>query len=453
MRVSYTDGGGTRENVSSAPTASVTNANDLPTGRVVPSGTSTQGQTLTADTSGLSDEDGLGSFSYQWLRGGVAIAGATSVSYVLTQDDVGRSIQVRVSYTDGLGTRENVTSTGTSSVENINDPVQGSPVITGAPNPGEELGVNTSNLSDLDGLGATLFYEWFRDGDFIPRQRSSTYTATTTDDGSEITVRVYYTDGGGTVESVTSAAVEIMASGITRIGTAAADRLEGTDGADSLTGMAGNDTLIGQGDSDTLNGGQGADVLIGGDGDDFLFGGAATTDLRDVVYGGTGNDSIDGGYGNDELRGDAGNDTILGSYGADTVIGGDGNDALTGQAFGDDIFGGAGNDFINGGFGHDRVNGGTGADRFYHLGVFNHGADWIQDYNAAEGDVLQFGSAATAADFQVNYTETPNAGTAGVQEAFIIYRPEGRIIWALVDGQAQSSINLILGADTFDLLA
>ena len=47
------------------------NVNDAPTGMVTISGTPTEDQTLTADTSGISDADGLGAFSYQWQRDGV----------------------------------------------------------------------------------------------------------------------------------------------------------------------------------------------------------------------------------------------------------------------------------------------------------------------------------------------------------------------------------------------
>ncbi|UWQ19407.1 hypothetical protein K3551_01100 [Jannaschia sp. M317] len=172
-----------------------------------------------------------------------------------------------------------------------------------------------------------------------------------------------------------------------------------------------------------------------------------------MVFAGEGNDTVFGGSGNDELRGDAGNDSLIGGAGADTVIGGTGDDILTGGSFGDEIFGGDGLDFINGGFGSDRVNGGGGADRFFHLGIADHGSDWIQDYNGAEGDVLVYGGNATRDQFQINVTTTPTAGSAGVQEAFVIYRPTGDILWALVDGDGQAEINLRLGGQVFDLTA
>ncbi len=237
------------------------------------------------------------------------------------------------------------------------------------------------------------------------------------------------------------------------IGSTGDDQLTGQAGNDDISGLEGNDRLDGAGGNDTLNGDDGNDTLIGGEGDDMLTGGTSAADLRDVIYGGPGNDVLDGGPGNDELRGDAGNDTITGGVGVDTIFGGDGDDVLTGQAWSDLIFGGNGDDFINGGFGYDRVNGGAGADRFFHLGVADHGSDWIQDYSAAEGDVLQFGSTATRSQFQVNFTETTDAGTAGVEEAFVIYRPTGQILWALVDGAAQSEINLVISGVEYDLLA
>ncbi|WP_456389596.1 CARDB domain-containing protein [Profundibacter sp.] len=180
------------------------------------------------------------------------------------------------------------------------------------------------------------------------------------------------------------------------------DTLYGGSGNDAIIGEDGADILLGGDGNDDLDGGIGTDILIGGDGDDTMLGGSGRYDLRDRMYGGNGNDSIYGGYGNDELRGDAGDDTISGGPGADRVIGGTGNDILTGGSFGDEIFGGDGDDFINGGFGHDRVNGGADGDKFYHHGIADHGSDWIQDYNAAEGDVLMWGGHdSTASDFLI----------------------------------------------------
>ncbi|MEL7301277.1 MAG: hypothetical protein AAFM92_12920 [Pseudomonadota bacterium] len=212
--------------------------------------------------------------------------------------------------------------------------------------------------------------------------------------------------------------------------------LIGTEARDTLVGSEWDDFIFGLGGNDRLEGGNGSDVLDGGD-------------QGDLILGGNGGDQIEGGEGNDELRGEAGDDTIAGGAGADFIIGNIGDDVMTGSGLSDLVFGGPGNDFVNGGWGYDRINGGTGADKFFHIGIFDHGSDWVQDYNASDGDVLFFGNAsAERDDFRVSVVETPRAGIAGVEEAFIVYIPTGQIMWALVDGSAQSEINLQIAGDS-----
>ena len=91
--------------------------NSAPRGIIGIEGVSTAGQTLTAITAGLSDADGLGTPTYQWIRGttvkdavDVSIPGATNASYTLTQSDVTKDISVKVSYTDNEGTAETINS-------------------------------------------------------------------------------------------------------------------------------------------------------------------------------------------------------------------------------------------------------------------------------------------------------------------------------------------------------
>ncbi|RBI68314.1 hypothetical protein DQW77_16860, partial [Roseovarius sp. TE539] len=126
VRVSYVDGFGRTEFITSVPTAPVSDAsNATATGDVLITGSAMQGETLTADASGLSDPDGLGAFSYAWLRDGTPIAGAGGDSYVLTQGDVGAQISVEVSYTDGGGSNESVTGGPTGTVASNNEDLQG----------------------------------------------------------------------------------------------------------------------------------------------------------------------------------------------------------------------------------------------------------------------------------------------------------------------------------------
>ncbi|WP_139295203.1 hypothetical protein, partial [Planktothrix tepida] len=89
--------------------------NNAPTGTVNIAGTAKQNQTLTA-TNTLADADGLGTFNYQWQESadnGVTwtnINGATNNTFTLSQTQVGKKVQVKVSYTDLLGTAEIVNS-------------------------------------------------------------------------------------------------------------------------------------------------------------------------------------------------------------------------------------------------------------------------------------------------------------------------------------------------------
>ncbi|MDH5191730.1 MAG: cadherin domain-containing protein, partial [Gammaproteobacteria bacterium] len=115
--------GGTTAFSAATETATLTvNAvNDAPTGTVSITGTTTEGDTLTASNT-LADVDGLGSITYQWQRGGADILGATSSTYTLVNADVGFTITVVASYTDGDGTLESVTSNPTAAIADFNNP-------------------------------------------------------------------------------------------------------------------------------------------------------------------------------------------------------------------------------------------------------------------------------------------------------------------------------------------
>ena len=76
------------------------------------------GETLTALTNGITDADGLTnvSYSYQWLADDANIQGATNSTYTLSDEDEGKSIKVRVSFTDDADNAETRTSEATDTV-------------------------------------------------------------------------------------------------------------------------------------------------------------------------------------------------------------------------------------------------------------------------------------------------------------------------------------------------
>ena len=99
------------------------------TGAPAIAGPATVGERLAADATGIADADGLAGvdFTYKWFRvdaDGVSneaeISGATSATYTLTDDDVGKKVKVQVSFTDDLGGEEMRTSATTATVATTN---------------------------------------------------------------------------------------------------------------------------------------------------------------------------------------------------------------------------------------------------------------------------------------------------------------------------------------------
>ena len=90
--------------------------NNPATGAPSISGVLEEDEVLTSDTVSIADIDVLGTFSYQWLADGTAISGATSTTYTLTATEVGDAISLTVTFTDGEGNSESLTSAATPNV-------------------------------------------------------------------------------------------------------------------------------------------------------------------------------------------------------------------------------------------------------------------------------------------------------------------------------------------------
>ena len=209
----------TTNNCSSvAVSVNVADPNSLATGAPIINGTAQVGQTLTADTSGIADSDGLANvaYSYQWLADDTEIAGATGNTYALTSAELGKAIKVRVSFTDGAGNDETLTSTATEPIEaqadgqEGNSPATGLPTISGTAQVGETLTAGITGIADADGLsGESFTYQWVSgDGTTdtdIENATGATYKLVDADQGKAIKVRVTFTDGGGNEETLTSA--------------------------------------------------------------------------------------------------------------------------------------------------------------------------------------------------------------------------------------------------------
>ena len=218
VKVSFTDDANNEETLTSAPTAAVAaKPNSPPTGLPSISGTAQVGETLTTDVSGIADADGLDAdaFGYQWVsndgNADTDIQDATDSTYTLTDDDAGKTIMVKVSFTDDANNQESLTSAATAAVvAKPNSPPTGLPVITGEAQVDETLTAVTSGISDADGLTSVSYsYQWIRsDGGTdtdIEGDTTSTYTLSNSDIGKTFRVRVSFTDDAGHGESLIGA--------------------------------------------------------------------------------------------------------------------------------------------------------------------------------------------------------------------------------------------------------
>ena len=221
VRVAFTDRGGYSETRTSVATGAVAAAPNNPaTGAPTISGMAEVGETLTADTSGIADADGLvnATYSYQWLSDDAEIGGATGSTYTLLASDEGQTIKVRVIVTDDAGNETTLTSSATDEVGFAvqqqgasNTPATGAPTISGTAQVGEELTADTTGITDTDGLTNAVFaYQWLSDDAEIGGATDSTYTLVYDDEGQTIKVRVIVTDDAENETTLTSEATDAV---------------------------------------------------------------------------------------------------------------------------------------------------------------------------------------------------------------------------------------------------
>ena len=164
VRVIFNDDDDNEEKLTSEATAAVAlRPNSPATGAPSISGTAQVGETLTVDTSGIDDADGMSGavFSYQWLANGAEIAGATSDTYTLVADDVGKAIKVKVSFRDDRNHQESLTSVATAAA--ADDSAVWSATLTVGSIAGYRgfwkdvgMGELTSEVFTLDGVDYTV---------------------------------------------------------------------------------------------------------------------------------------------------------------------------------------------------------------------------------------------------------------------------------------------------------
>ena len=113
---------------------------------------------LIIDVSGISDSDGVGKIYVQWQKEKsdgrwIDIFGATQQSCTPRQVHVGQILRVQITFLDKQGNLETLFSAPSSPVQNVNDKPKGGPVLVGSAKEDASLIVDTSSVSDEDGIG------------------------------------------------------------------------------------------------------------------------------------------------------------------------------------------------------------------------------------------------------------------------------------------------------------
>ncbi|RYB91725.1 hypothetical protein EUA93_16380 [Nocardioides oleivorans] len=174
-------------------------------------------------------------FTYQWQVAGEPVAGAVGATYVPEVVDLGK--EVTVSVTGARTDYSSVTRTSaparvgegtlTASIPAVSGPAVFGQVLTGSPG--------------TWGAGATLGYQWLRDGTPVAGANASSYQLGLADLGSRLTLAVTGTSPGYASMTVTSTATEpvvratlarsrVVIAGKARVGRTLKARTPGLEG-------------------------------------------------------------------------------------------------------------------------------------------------------------------------------------------------------------------------------
>ncbi|WP_223504069.1 peroxidase family protein [Pseudomonas sp. BF-R-24] len=377
VRAIYQDGHGVLESIFSAQTAPTaplggSPVNVLPVGTVLISDTTpTEGSALTA-TDAFTDANGVGVVTHQWQVGGIGvsftdIAGATGSTFTPTPAQVGLSLRVVASFTDGLGTLERVFSAPTTVVGDVFVGTAGVDIFIGTA--GDDVASGGDGNDILNGLGGNDILNGDAGNDvLIGGVGADTMAGGIGNDIYEVTDAgdvVTELAGGGIDEVWTSLASYTLSANVDNLFFGGSGNFAGSGNVldNTIVGGAGNDILIGAGGADTMAGGGGNDIyevtdlgdVVGenlGDGNDTVWTSLASyslgTNVENLFFGGSGNFAGTGNVLNNEMAGGAGNDVLIGGAGVDTMAGGGGSDIYEVTDLGDQAveLAGAGSDTV-----------------------------------------------------------------------------------------------------------
>ena len=174
---------------------------------------------LIIDASSIVDGDGVGSMQVQWQisdDGAIwgNLSGEIRQSFTPRERHVGRRLRVQLSYVDGQGNLETILSPASTPVQNVNDKPNGAPQLVGAAREEDALVVDTSMISDDDGLG-NFSIIWQRsstktDWQAFPETNGEVLQLSQRHVGYSYRAVVSYADGHGTKELLVTSPSETV---------------------------------------------------------------------------------------------------------------------------------------------------------------------------------------------------------------------------------------------------
>jgi hypothetical protein len=166
---------------------------------VTPSGSSfAVGTQLTCSTVA----SGGSTSSFQWMKDGAAIGGATSSTYTTVEADAGHSVQCRKAMSDSNGTFVDYSSS--ISIYKAVPRASANPTIANVTDPGHApaIGDELSCASGTWSNSPSFAYRWLRNGNEIGGATFSTYAVVAEDEGKALQCRVTATNAAGSTQAV-----------------------------------------------------------------------------------------------------------------------------------------------------------------------------------------------------------------------------------------------------------
>ncbi|MCW2781441.1 MAG: repeat containing protein, partial [Marmoricola sp.] len=204
----------TGSGVAASACAALANGPVVSTDAPTVSGTLASGAILTANPGTWNPTPD--SYTYQWLRDGVAIDGATTSTYTVATGDTGHALSVAVT-----AVKEDFASaSATSAAVSIPVPQPGkltpaTPTITGTVKVGLKVTAKPGAWKAGSAPVTSFTYQWLRNGVAISKATGSTYAVTPADYGKKISIRVTGSYAGYTTASVASAMHSVAAGKLT----------------------------------------------------------------------------------------------------------------------------------------------------------------------------------------------------------------------------------------------